>query len=471
MGHFRDSLTSLVFAGDAGKAGEIVDERERGGGAAIFGTNHHGYSGEYSGGTAERMLEAYGAGRERSIDLVADCLEVIGQTVASADWYLENPTAQTREAARIPKYRYEAGDHERIAPSELVDLFTMANPWMEWGELIELTWIDWLLTGDMFILKANPNFLGQPDSLYRMSPALVEVVPGERGTLIGAYKYHTPGGTPIEFAPQDVIHLRRPNPHNPYRGAGVIACGPRIFDLEVALQETKASYFEKGARLGGVLESDNSISPGLIENVRREFAGLFAGAANSYQIPVLSRGLHFKPMQGNAAEAEFVKMTEKSQERVLAKFRVPRRKLGLPIETSATTAPQAEDRTFAQDVMRPAMNRFQNAITQQLTLPGWGLRYRIDYDYQMPIEDRVKLATEFATLPGVTVKEVRDFAGLQPLEGDSKDINEMVLNLPGDNEDESEIKDRPLGSEPGRPPKGENTASFDRANAADARVR
>lgn len=457
MGRFADSFQHLVFNGPA-KAGELATTRPRA--PQVYGRHPTTPLSNFGTGTAQRALEAYASGNARSIDLVADCLEVITDTAASADWYLENPAATTSSELRLPKHSYEAAPGQHRAPQDLVKLLEQPNPWMDYAEWLALAWIDWILTGDSFTLKFSPDQTGKPLSLYRLSPALVEVVPGTDGNLIGKYKYAVPGEEVVEYDPQDVIHIKRPNPHDPYRGAGVIAAGPRIFDMEVALTETKAGYFERGTRLGGVLETDNNVSPGLVEVIRREFSGLFAGVGNEYQIPVLQRGLHFKPMQGNAAEAEFVALTEKSQERVLAKFRVPRRKLGLPIETSATTAPQAEDRTFAQDVMRPSLDKFQKAITGQLTV-AWGLRFGIEYEYQMPVEERIKLATEFATLPGVKLREVREFAGLDPLDDDLEHFNDLLLNLPGEEDDESDVKDRPLGSEGGRPPKGENTEVID----------
>lgn len=466
MSRLGDTLRSIAFAGGDAKAGEIVDERPLA--REVHGSRQH-TTGDFGPG-AKRALETYGSGTHYAIDLVADALEVIGSTAATADWYLEDPTAQTRKAAIKYRHRVEADRGEHLAPRDLVELLENPNPWMGYEEWMELSWIDWILTGDSFTLKFRPDEDGKPLSLYRLAPDLVEVVPASDGNLIKSYKYAVPGEEAVEYRPQDVIHIRRPNPHNPYRGAGVIACGPRVFDLEVALQDTKARYFEQGTRLSGVLESKEPIGPSIIASIRNEFAALFAGVDASYQVPVLQRGLKWKAIQGTAAEAEFAKMTEKSQERLLAKFGVPRRKLGLPIETSSTTAPQAEERTFAQDRMRPAMNKFQNALTAQLTL-AWGLRYRIKYDYEMPIEERIKLASEFASLPGVMVKEVREFAKLPALEGENAQHAELLLNLPGENDDESDIKDRRVGREGGRTPKGENTASFDRAGDPDARVR
>ena len=87
----------------------------------------------------------------------------------------------------------------------------------------------------------------------------------------------------------------------------------------------------------------------------------------------------------------------------------------------------------------------------------------------MPIEDQFKLGGDFAKVPGVLVREVRDQFNLPRLtvvmedEEKAKKIEEMVLNMPGENENASGVKDRPLPGEPGRTPDPANTATFDEA--------
>lgn len=466
MGRLADTFHNLTFNGGTDTKA-LMDEAR--GAARIFGAGPDVGGTAFGSSTARRQLEAYGAGTPESIDWVADCLEVITETASSADWQLVDP--ETNKVR--PKRRAEAKTSERVAPQILVELLERPNPWMSYEELVELMWIDWYLTGDAFILKYKPNDEGQPLALYRLDPGLVEVH-GEPGPeLISGYTFSPPGLEPWNIDPEDVIHWRRKNPHDDRRGAGVIVSAPRVFDKEVALTDTQVSYFQQGARLSGVLESDAAISDSIVTKIRRQFAGLYTGTGNDYQVAVLQRGLHFRPIQATAAEAEFTTMSTASRDRILAKFRMPPSKLGI----SADGADPKEDRrNFANEVMRPAMNKFQSLLTVDL-VRHWGLRFEIDYEYQMPIEERIELSTNVATLPGITLAEVREAAGYPPLEdvmedqAKAKKLGEMVLNLPGENDNKSRVKDRPLAGEAGRPPNGENTASFDDAEATDAMVK
>lgn len=434
----------------------------------VFGTTLSTTAGsKYSGASAKRQLMVYGAGSSESIDWVADALDIIADTAAAADWHFEDYDGNS-----IPRNRKEADKNARLADPWLVQLIEEPNGYQSWEDLVKLVWIDKYVTGDGFIYKRGEHpETGHPLQLFRLAPYHVEVIPGRNGKLVEAYEYKVPGETAIKIPPEKIIHWKGANPHDPYRGAGIIAKGPRIYDMEVALNESKASFFENGARLSGVLESDAAISDGLATKLRRQFAGIYAGVRQAFQVAVLGRGLTYKPIQSNAKDAEFVALTEQSRDRILAMLGVPRALLGLSIETSATTAPAEERRNFANNRMRPALNEFQTLITHGLTA-DFGLKFCIDYEYQMPIEDQYKLAGELAKAPGVRIVEVRERFGLPPLEGDKAELNDMVINLPGEDGNGSEVKDPALPGEGGRPPDPGSTAEIKPGDQPeDARVR
>lgn len=422
-------------------------------------------AGRFTQGAAARYMQTYASGNENAIDWVADAITLIAETAATADFNLYNTGSKERKP--IPKRRYDADSNEHIAPQDLVNLLERPNPWTTWEEWIELLIVDWFLAGDHFSLLFRPDeATGRPLAIYRLPPQLVEPVAGE-GELIAYYKYNAPGiSEPVKFDPEDILKVRRPNPHDPLRGASIIAGAPRLYEMEIALTDTQAAYYERGAKLTGVLESERNINDGIIAKIRRQFMGLYGGTDNAYQVAVLERGLKFNAISNSAADAEFGPMSELSRDRILAMFKIPPGMLGLG-EGGGSGATEEERRTYANGTIRPMLKRLSKIITYGL-VDRWGLEFKFEYEYQMPIEDQVNLASTFASVPGVTVREVRAFLKLPPL-GTPDD--ELVLNLPGDNENDSEVKDRNLGGEAGRPPKGENTATFDEKNKKDAQVR
>jgi HK97 family phage portal protein len=468
----RDTLRGLTSAPTSRNPGG----RSRGS-AALFGTGASSGSGPFTARAAKTHLSAY-AGNQ-AIDLVFGCCNVIAETTSAAGFALE-----TEDGKRLPLDRSEAERSERVAPRDLVELLKRPNPWQTWDDLIEELVIDYLLTGDFFVYKFGvEDETGEvpgerPIALYRLSPDRVTVLTGEEvgrpADLIGGYRYEVPGAEsePVRYWAEDVIQLRRPNVHSPYRGAGIVAGSPVLFDLELALNQSKEAYFRNGARLGGVLESDRSVPDNLITKLKREFNGLFAGAESAGMTAVLSAGVKYRPIQSNAQEAELTAITEQTAKRVIAMFRVPKGKLGMEAGEDAGE----ERREFANGMMRPLLNRIQTILSYRLTEPGWGIRFCIEYEYQMPIEEQIKLAGTYGTLPGITIREVRDKAGLPRLtelasddteRADFEKIEVLVLNLPGSNENASTVKDRNLPGEPGRPPDPEHTAGLQAAAGQD----
>jgi hypothetical protein len=122
-----------------------------------------------------------------------------------------------------------------------------------------------------------------------------------------------------------------------------------------------------------------------------------------------------------------------------------------------------DQRLFDTKTMRPLLNKIQKQITKDV-VKAWDLEFVIDYDYIMPIEERIRLTSAFAAIPGVRLREVREYVGLERL-GDERD--EWLLNLPGiDGEEGDEragIPDNNLSGEAGRPPNPGNTRAFPRA--------
>lgn len=400
---------------------------------------------------ASRHLQAYG-GANDSMDWVVDCIRLITETAGNADWFLRDKEGNKLVTHRLPDTPSEAKE----APFLLTKLLEEPNPFMDYEELIELTLIDYLLIGNSYWLKWRTNDAGQPLALYRLAPPFVKVVPGEFG--VEEYHYQLPAmKDPLKLPPEQVVHFKQANPHSPYLGLGLIKGGARMFDLELALTDTQASYYEKRAQPSMLVQSERRVPKDVFKRLQNQLRAMYSGPRNAGAMMVLEAGLKYQAISPSAQEAAFEQLTKLSRDRILSLFRVPGALLGIPDVSGRPTDAQ---RIFDQKTMRPLLNKLQKAITRGIT-EAWDLDFVIDYDYIMPVEDRIRLTSTFGAIPGVRVREVREYAGLEPL-GDERD--DMVLNLPGEDGTEEDhdggLPDRPLVGEAGRPPKGENTIAF-----------
>lgn len=418
----------------------------------------------YSQREAARHLEAYGGDKD-GIDAVMNATRLISQTASSATYHFERGSTrlETERGVDTPSYA-------RIAPQDLVSLMEQPNPWFDYVEMLELLIIDLLLVGNGYWLKFGLTDDGRPLALYRLHPAFVTIIPGtvangHPGDLIWKYEYKVPGhSVPVRFDPSEVIHFRQPNPHSPgsMLGMGLIQGAARVYDVELGLTETMAAYFENGAFLAGVVETDKNLPDPIFKKVERMFAYMFAGGRKAYQTAVLERGMKYHPIQPTAADSQFEILSRLSARRIYRMFGPGVQ--GILAAEEGEKLTEAE-RLFDTKTMRPLLDRIQRKISKDLT-EKWGVKFRIDHQYVMPEEQRLSLAGDFASLPGVKVRQVLEKVGLPPT-GDPE-IDELVLNLPGENMDENGegvaggegLADKPLGSEAGRPPLAKNTAAI-----------
>jgi HK97 family phage portal protein len=419
-----------------------------------------------NGASQRRHMQTYG-GDHDAIDWVMDCVDLYAQTGSNATYYFHKTMDPGANSGTVKP--------EPVAspPQDLVNLFSLPNPYMDYTELLELAIIDLLVAGEFFWLKYKPGIdptspqYGKPLSLYRLSPALVEISL-DKNDRPDYVEWRAPGhtGEPVRIKPEHVIHVKRPNPHNQWRGLSVIASSPHAMDVELAVTEAMKNYYDNGAAPSGVLESDRSVPPSTWKKIKRQFRQFYQGKQASGEVMMLERGLKWNPMGGNASDAAYKEISELSEKRIAKAFKVPLPLLGEVGGTDRQSIREAQ-RIWDNKIMRPFLNRIQKQVSLQLT-QAWDLDWYIDYEYIMPIEDKFDLADGAASLPGITPKEVRGFIDLAPLEElgikDGKKIDDMVLNLPAENVDQGGFADRRLQHEGGRPANGENTKNFPQGN-------
>lgn len=404
---------------------------------------------------APRHLQAYG-GKEDAIDWVMNCVRLIAEISASADWGFEKHGIKYID----PDSRSDKTPDEVLdAPAGLVALFKSPNPYMSYTELVEVTLMDYLLTGNAYWLRWKTNDAGQPLALYRLSPQLVKIVPGRLG--VEKYIYSVPGMPDLELTPDQVMHIRMANPHSPYYGMGIIQGGARVLDLELALTETQWKYFENRAQPSMVVQSDRRVPKEVVRRLGQQMRMLYGGPKNAGAMMILEAGLKYQAISPSAQEAMFEELSKMSRDRILAMFRVPASLLGIGDDKSGGAEPNDQQRIFADTMMKPLLKKFQAAVTQGVVRYWDDLEYKVYYEYLIAPEERVKLAANYAAIPGIRVREIRAFLGEEPL-GSWHD--DLILNLPGTEGTADDTNgghpDFNLGSEPGRPPNPANTRAF-----------
>jgi HK97 family phage portal protein len=410
--------------------------------------------------TALRHADSYGG--TQAIDWVYDCVNLYADAASSATYTLTKPDG----TKLVPvKTKGTPPDYE-VGPKALYDLLDKPNPYMLYDELVSLLVIDLLLVGNGYWYKWND---GSPAmALYRLAPAYVKVIPDPTGPK--SYEYQPPGAKkPLKISPDQIIHFRRPNPHSAYYGMGVIQGSGRAMDLELAITDTQASFFENNAAPSLIIQSERRVPRDVFVKLRAQLRSRTAGSQNAGEMLLLESGLKAETMSSTAQNAMFDVLSRMSRDRILAKFRVSPLLLGILDENSGSNKVSDVQRQWDQIAAKPFLDRLSGLITAGVA-ESFGVNFQIQHASVLPADEAIKVGESIATLPGIKIREVRrqyvQF-GIEESTGDPA-LDELVINLPGENmnADGQGVNggqggaDQPIGTEPGRPALPQNTSAI-----------
>ncbi len=404
-------------------------------------------------------------GGAQAIDHVYDAIGLYSDACSAAPYLLKkkdgSPLVKVKAKGTPP-------DHD-LGPADLYRLLDDPNPFMRYDELVSLLVIDLMLVGNAYWYKWQVTEDGKPLSLFRMAPSHMKIVPGPYGPK--SYKYQPPGiKKPLDIPLDQIVHFRRPNPHSAYYGIGVIQGAGRSMDMELAITDTIASYYENKADPSLIVQSERRVPRDVFNKLRAQLRSRASGSKNAGELMVLEAGLKASTLSVNARDALFAELARMSRDRVFQKFRANPMLFGLMDESNGTNKVSDVRREFDNYTLRPFMEKLSRQISHAVT-DAWDVEFEIEHRVILPAEDAIKVAESVRSAPGIKIREVRkQYAqfGIEESTGDSE-IDEEILNLPGEPLDEDGQPVDPKkggfaspssGSEPGRPPKASNTVAI-----------
>jgi HK97 family phage portal protein len=259
-------------------------------------------------------------------------------------WWQENPSEQIRhfrswvyvavhaiaqEAARYQPRAFRStgpGDDEQLPlPQQhpLCRLLQQPNPWLTPWELWYLTVVHLELTGNAYwyVLQA-PEAGAVPSELWVIPPPWVRIIPDMQDFVQG-YEVAAPGQVPVPFAPQEIIHLKYPNPLDPHYGLSPLQANAITVDAHQELLQARYHTFQAGPRPGIVLQTEQMLTEQTLTRLEERLEAKFHGRESWHRPLVLEQGLRASPWTLTPAEMDFVNSARMTRDEILAIFRVP----------------------------------------------------------------------------------------------------------------------------------------------------
>lgn len=340
-------------------------------------------------------------------------------------WVYAAVNAVAQEIARHqPELNRVTGpaDHdcEPLGPAHpLARLLAHPNPWLTPWELWYLTVVYLELTGNCYWYAA-PQSLGHarlttPGELWIVPTPWVRVVPDSR-SYVRAYEIGAPSAAPELFSPDEIIHLKYPNPLDPHYGLSPLQANALTVDANTELQRSRYQSFHAGQRPGVVLHSDQTLSETTVRRLEERIQSRLSGRENWHRPLVLEQGLRASPWTLTPAEMDYLNSSRMTRDEIFALFRVP-----APIAGIVENLGLGADIWFGARVMfcegtiQPKLDLIGQALTRDL-----GRRYGDDVIISFPDcsprnQDQRRADDALDARMGLrTYNEIRRSRGLQP---------------------------------------------------------
>lgn len=363
-------------------------------------------------------------------------------------WVYRNNDAIAQEVSKIEFELYSVGIsngeivYNEIDSHPLLDLLDRPNQETTKTDAIYIIQSHKKLSGDAFWLKIRNG--QQVVGLRELPPdkIILNLRPptADDPTVIESFRYmDTIDGLKIDvvYDPRDIIHFKKPNPNNPFRGLGAVEALAETIDLDNLTTETTKRFFTNGAITNFVLSTDSKITDEQLKRLRQEMRSTYGGASNAYKAMILGGGLKPVDISYTNKEMEFLGQLEWYRDKIMYGFGNTKSSLGILEDVNRSTNASAIVE-WQRNTVKPDMQSICNTLNEFL-VPEFGKNLLLGFCDPVP-EDRSDDITEVKDLYPIgimTLNESRDLLKLDPIEGGDEFYSppQQIIQTPN-NQDE-----------------------------------
>lgn len=298
------------------------------------------------------------------------------------------------------------------------------NRWQTSFEFREMMTAHAVLHGDAVALKYK--VLGQVDELIPLVPGQF-AIRQEKGWRL-EYDVIGPRGEVIGIYGQDqVFHLRNLS-WNGYRGLNLSRNAREAIGLSVALESNQSAQMKNGAKLQGILTTDNTLTEEQIDRIAEGWKAA-TSAGNAYSTPLLDAGLKFAPMSMNSVDAQLIETRKHQIIEICAAFGMIPSVLGIDDKTQAFASVEAMMQAYVDQVIWPWAERWQQRLDRDCLDGDGPLEIMLDMSQmrKASAKDQAEADVRLVTNGLRTPNELRARDGLPPIEGGDKPMRPMNM--------------------------------------------
>lgn len=351
---------------------------------------------------------------------------------ANRGWVYRNNDAIAQEVSKIKFELYTAGlsageiVYNEVESHPLLDLLDKPNAETTKADFLYTLQSHKKLSGDAFVLKIRTN--GQVTALRLLPPDKIILnlqSPTESDpTVILNYHYQdTIDGKKVDvlYDPKDIIHFKKPNPQNPFRGLGAVEALADDIDLDNLTIETTKKFFINGAITNFVLSTESKINDEQLKRLKAEMKSTYGGASNAYKAMILGGGLKPVDISYTNKEMQFLEQLAWYRDKIMIGFGNTKASLGMVDDVNRASF-EGSIIGWLRNTVKPDDESIVNTLNEYL-VPEFGDNLILGFCDPVP-EDRADDVAEVKDLYPlgiITLNEARDIIDMDPAENGEGD--------------------------------------------------
>lgn len=313
---------------------------------------------------------------------------------------------------------------EPIEEHELLDLLEQFNEVTTKTDAIYNTEAHLDLTGDSFWFLEGGANKKKPEKIYLLQPDAVSLKLGDftkaGSVLVDSYEYKLNiNNKTVEesYRPDEIVHIKVPNPANPYRGKSAVEALATTIDTDNFAQEALKNLFKNGMIGDFFLSTEKRQTPEQIKNLAAQFRAAYTGVKNFWKVPILTGGIIPQKLMSTGREMQLIELEEWFRNKIMTAFKNTRASIGLDDEVNRSTA-EASLANWKRSVIAPKMSRIVNALNEFL-VPRYGENLILGFKDPVPEDKSAKIseAKDLFQAKIITKNEARQIVGYEQVEG------------------------------------------------------
>jgi len=367
-------------------------------------------------------------------------------------------------SAPLRAYTGDVDQPERLpADDPLSKLVARPNTGQSWMTFHGQNIVYLNISGNAYVWMMRPRGGGLPEQMYSLRPDRVYIIPNpDKKTIIG-YLYVPEGsaawgqwdmlqrqralveGQAVPILPQDMAHIKLPNPGDPLDGMGYglspLAPLAQSADVDNNVTHFLKKFFESGAMITGLLKFDVPMDDTTVAQARARWKEIYSGVDN-WDVAVLDQGGSYQRVGMTFQEMGFEALDDRNESRILGPLGVPGILIGTRLGLNrAINANAKELRAMCwQDTLLPENALFEDNLQYFLRTDAGGF---VAFDYSKVDalkKDLAPLVDAYAKLWSTGV----------PANVAARSVGLGIEDIPGGDTGYLPLSVIPITTEPGR---------------------